>query len=74
MLKRKIQLAKINTSAISHLFTAYSYVFSSGAAINEVGKLDSNNTVSFVNGSIKFHDLLLNYTANATAYNVSICM
>lgn len=54
---------------------SWRYVFRGGAAINEVGQLNADNTVSFLMGSARFHltDIHFNYTANATAYNVTIC-
>lgn len=50
------------------------YVFDQDASIDEVGQFDADNTVSYINGSVMFSriDVQLNYTANATAYNVTI--
>lgn len=44
------------------------------ASISEIGQLNANNTAASINGLITFKDLRLNYTANATTYNVSLCM
>lgn len=59
-------------------FFIFSYVFSTGAAICEVGKLNDDNSVSIIEGLITFNltDRIvhLNYTANATVYNVLFSM
>lgn len=54
---------------------AYSFKYKfDEALVAEFGKLNADNTVSFVNGFMAFGGLRLNYTANATACNVSLCM
>lgn len=49
-----------------------SYVFDHNVSISEVGQLNADNTVLFINGSASFLDIRLNYTANANAYNVTV--
>lgn len=60
----------------SQCLFGYSYVFSTGATIDEVGKLTANNSISYVDGFIRFNIsaniIELNYTADATAYNISM--
>lgn len=61
-----------------HCFLGRSYVFSTGASIEEVGKIADNDSVSFADGFIRFNIseafIELNYTGNAEAYNLAICM
>lgn len=49
-----------------------SYVFSNGPVISESAELNAVNTVAFITGSANTRDIQLNYTANATAYHVTL--